>query len=221
MDAVVRYSFKYPDIGNEVSKIIIHHLKSNGENICNCLMYIHQVINNNDKSRPTFMKDLISTFPLILSFSQNDSQQIRSILWNKVIPSFLMFENDGGISVNISWSKLVWEEITSISNHPDLACELPCWISAIFDSFQGLRLEPTTPSSTKKQGLDDLDEHLVFKPEFLLLDLRFEPLVFEITLKYFGLEDATALKYSMYLLKRIVDFSKKHTSSAESSFWTK
>ncbi|KAJ3044964.1 Tar (HIV-1) RNA binding protein 1, partial [Rhizophlyctis rosea] len=148
-------------------------------------------IDFNDDQLTTTVESMFK--PIVALLSLGDST-VRSKIGNEVIPGFLRW--DGGRRRRMEWCRLIWNHFmnarTKLGLDHRVTKEVPGFLCRLFDSYFGL------------------DEAGRFEVGRVGLDLRKEEGLFEIIQHGLCGGDPIAAKYSVFLLKRIVDFSRKY-----------
>ncbi|RKO84675.1 hypothetical protein BDK51DRAFT_48801 [Blyttiomyces helicus] len=163
--------------------------------------------------------EIESLFVASVALLGSGDVKVRAKVGNEVLPAFLAWDGarSAGPVRRRDWCELLWSRFFLVQNsfpldHP-LAAEIPGFVCRLFDSFLGLE-----ERSGKGGG-----RVLTFAPVKMGLDFRREPVLFELVQAGLGGKDPINLKYSAFLLKRIVDFSKRfhHQCPESSTSWSK
>ncbi|KAJ3097538.1 Tar (HIV-1) RNA binding protein 1 [Phlyctochytrium planicorne] len=191
-------------------------------------------------------KELQSAFLKCFAFSLaflfgSGNSHLRTLLRSEVVPLFLARNSAvifGDVAAMKNWALKMWERIEAVyeeglidradgdegngegnTDEPTakilngsmkfmkmIRLDIPALLSRSFDFFMGTELVGTK---------------LKFKgAEAIALDLREKELFWKIIYEGLLSEDASYLKYSVFLLKRAVDFSVKFNMKAGSKTWT-
>eukprot|EP00842_Homolaphlyctis_polyrhiza_P000455 jgi/Hompol1/140/HPOL_005261-RA len=147
-----------------------------------------------------------------LIFVVHANPRIRAVAGNSILPAstkwiLASLKAKGALKwVKFSWSHITHACLSLSLSHP-IHDEIQGYLCRLFDPWMGLE--------RRAAGKYDFDAANV------LLDLRREQLVFQLIQRGLRGQDLTALKYSQFLLKRIVYFSESyHPTRDASAAWS-
>ncbi|KAI9205430.1 uncharacterized protein BJ171DRAFT_73455 [Polychytrium aggregatum] len=154
---------------------------------------------------------LDSIFSSILRLWGCGDPVIRAKVGNEQVPAMFAWNTSQGSAKHPDWCQAIWTRVLTI--HEELGSEhvlykeAPGALCRLFDYFFGLE---------ERNGRLQLVRHAD-------LDLRKEPALFQIIQTSLEGSDNVAMKYSLFLLKRVVDFSKQFHSklSQNDRPWTR